>query len=130
MTVAAPEKPDQWEEYVHTLDTPEKAQKAFASGEWQTKLIDYGKSTHPDMVELRAQMAEQMLNAKVEVYERNGHEGPSKIDLSAAARRGRDPLNYYVKDAPGAKLDGKFSNVGEAFQTALAEAGVKPLAGF
>lgn len=120
MTVAAPEKPDQWEEYVMGLDTPEKAEQAFASGEWQTKLIDYGKSKHPDMVELRAQMAEQSQNAMVQMFERNGHEGKNRIDLSAAARRGRDPLNYYVKDAPGAKLDNKNWNIGEAFQTALA----------
>jgi HK97 family phage major capsid protein len=130
MTVAAPEKPDQWEEYVHTLDTPEKAAQAFESGEWQAKLLDYGKSQHPDMVELRAQMAEQAQNAMVEMFERNGHETKNKLDLSAQARRGRDPLNYYVKDAPGARLDGKYSNVGEAFQTALWEAGVKPLASF
>jgi HK97 family phage major capsid protein len=130
MTTAAPERPDQWEEFVHEFNTPEKAWAAVQDGTFQKKLIEYGQSTHPEMVELRAQMAEQAQQATVAMFERNGHEGPNKIDLSAAARRGRDPLNYYVKDAPGAKLDGKYSNVGEAFQTALAEAGVKPLAGF
>jgi HK97 family phage major capsid protein len=130
MTTAAPAKPDQWEEYVNSLDTPEKAQAAFEDGSWREKFLAYGKSEHPDMVELRAQMAEQHQQAMADMYQRNGHDGPAKIDLAAAARRGKDPLNYYVKDAPGAHLDGKFSNAGEAFLTTLSEVGVKALAGY
>lgn len=120
MTTAAPERPDQWEEFVMSLDTPEKAQQVFQSGEWKQKFLDYGRSQQPEMIELRAQMAEQHQQAMVEMFERNGHEVKNKIDLSAAARRGRDPLNYYVKTAPGAKLDDKRWSLGEAFQTALA----------
>jgi HK97 family phage major capsid protein len=129
MTIAAPERPDQWEHYVmEELDSPEKFVTAFRSGEFKTKLMDYTASKDKGLAELRAEALEQGQKAVVAMFERNGAEFTNRIDLAGIAKRkGAEAKAYYSPDAPGAKLDGKFASVAHAFHQSLAACGVKAL---
>lgn len=124
----APERPDQWEEYVQSLDTPAKFGAAYKDGSFQQKLIDYGQSKSKDLAELRAEAIEQGQKAVVAMFERNGAEFNNKLDLvSIAKRKGAEAKAYYSKEAPGSGLDGKFSSAAHAFHQSLAAVGVKAL---
>lgn len=121
MTTAAPERPDQWEEYVNGFTTAEDFLKAFNSGEAKETLIKYGQSTHPDIMELRAQLAEQGQLAIKSMLERNGVEPRNRLDMvDKAKREGFELKAYYSDEAPGSQLDGKFKSAGHFFKTGIA----------
>lgn len=123
MTTAAPETPVDWDEWVHSFDSPEKVMNAFNDGSFQANFKKYLDSEHPDMQEIRAQFAETRAQSIKAMYERNGVDTKGlKLDLAMEARsRGAKDIGsiYFNPEAPGAKLDGKFTSTGHAYQAAL-----------
>ena len=108
-TAANPTTPAEWEEYVNSLSTPEKFQAAFADGTFSAKLKGYQEARNSTMDDLRGQVAEQVQMSLAEMVKRNGGNA-KRLDLSAAVRR---------PDAPGAKANGIFANLGQFVQDAL-----------
>lgn len=130
-TIAAPERPDQWEEYVKGFESPDAFHKAFfdeGPDGFKAKLTAYGQSKSTDLQELRAMAAEQGQLVLKQMFERNGVEVKNRLDLvNAAKRRGAEVKAYYNDEAPGAALDGKFESTAMAFYHSLDALGVKNL---
>lgn len=123
MTAPAVDKPSNWEDYVHSLNTPEVFLKAFQDGEVQRQMVAYGeayaKEQNKTMADLKEMVTEQFQLSVAQMAERMGTEAP-KIDLSnKAARQGVDAGVYGSADAPGAGINGKFKNKGEFFKAAI-----------
>lgn len=133
---AQPMTAKEWEEYVNSLDSVEKFGKAMndtGDGGFKAKAKAYFEAAvqqkTKESVDIAAQVKEFTQAALVDVFRQNG---ASKAGAEYMANRlnhqaltGTQPkgrlglrnaLDYNPKSA-GAKLDGKFDNIGEYIQT-------------
>ena len=118
---ATPTTPKEWEEYVHTtLESPEKFQAAYASGEFQNALKAYQGATNKTMDALKAELNESMQASVIEMFKRNGGEGggPRGSKAEVAARSG----GVYNKLAPGTATEGIWSSAGEMLRDVITDA--------
>lgn len=111
-TKAKPTTPAQWEEYVNSLDTPQKFQAAFEDGSFNAALTSYQEARNTTMDNLRDEVAAQVQMSLADMVGRNGGNA-QRLNLAAAAKHGAD------KTAPGVKANGVFESVGQFFQDAL-----------
>lgn len=110
-TTAAPSTAIQFEEYIQSLDTPEKYAAAAADGSFTAKVKSYITAQNTERVELDQQIKEQVQASLTEMLKAGelGKPDNSGLDLSAKGTK-------HNKRAAGAGLDGKFSDLGEFVQ--------------
>lgn len=125
-TAAAPTTPDEWTEYLNSLDSPEAFQKAFADDSdagFKAKLKSYTTATNATVDDLRAQAAEQSQIVLHEMLKNSGAEtgtARGRLDLiNRARKRHTDNLVLNNPRAAGHGLNGAFASPGEAFQAVL-----------
>ncbi len=124
-TVATPSTPKEWEEYVHSFDTPEKFAGAMADGSFKAALTSYGNSQNAIMDDIQTQVKEQAQLAVHDLLTRNGAKtgtAKNRLDLVNKARENMHQNGaLYNKMAPGAKADGQFESLGQFVQDALVD---------
>lgn len=133
-TAAPPATPEQFTDWLNTaLATPEAAQTAVEDGTLATTIGAYVSAQNQIMTDLRAQTAEQVQLAVHDLLKRGGNDtGTPEARLDLVARSRRDHTMFGVlnsPDAPGAGLNGEFTNAGQAFMTAMAAVGLRNTTG-
>lgn len=108
---ALPKAPGEWEDYVQGFDSPEAWSEAMNNGSFSAALTSYVNSRTGEMTEIRRTVAEMTQSAVTDML----REGGFKPDDG----NGRPPMAKikHSKKAPGAGLDGRFSDLGEFIQT-------------
>jgi HK97 family phage major capsid protein len=135
MTTAQPETVASWEEYLQTaVSTPEAFATAMADTSekgFKARLAAYVESKHAERSDLADQVKEFTQAALVDMFRQQGspREGAelaaARLQHTALSADGRAvSKNFgarlamsYNPEAPGAKMDGQFKNLGEFIQT-------------
>ncbi len=116
-TFANPTTPEQWENYVRGLETPEKFHAALKDGSFSAALNAYKKAQNSTMDDLREEVKAQVAASYLEMFQRNGIEGfnpTNRLDLTGTQQGAKHNAH-----APGAGLDGKYASMSEFAQNAL-----------
>ena len=126
-TATAPEIASQWEEYLQGLDTPEKFAAAFNDKEdtgFQAKLKNYVSAQAKHDRDKITDTVRELTQATIVDMFRNGGlsdakavKAANRIDLRPGDQRSANFAMRARKNAPGAKLDGQFADIGEFVQT-------------
>lgn len=122
-TVAQPTTPAEFEEWVHTFDTPEAFAAAFADGSFTETMQAYAAAQNKAMDDIRAQVVEQTQLAVHDLFKRNDvaplNRG-NRLDLVAKARENQTQ-NFALHNphAVGAHMNGWTENPGQFLQAAL-----------
>ena len=120
--------PAEWEEFCNTeLDTPEKAEAAFKSGQFRSKLDGYvqayAEGQNKTMTDLKAQLVDQVSTTVLEMFKRNADGVPvnERPDLRPTNQKLINAGAAYNPDAPGADAGlGKiWKNAGQMVQDIL-----------
>jgi HK97 family phage major capsid protein len=114
-TTALPTTPAEFEDYVQGLDSQEKFGKAFTDGTFGKAVKAYAEAYHGEqnktMAELQKMVTEETQAAVTELLKSNGYTADgARLPLAGKVK--------HSKKAPGAGLDGRFSDLGEFIQTA------------
>lgn len=107
---ALPKTPGEWEEFVSSLDSPEKFTTAMNDGTFKDSLKAYVTAQTDSSADLQKQVNELTQAALTEFLKDNG----IKPDTARPALSNKVKAN---KLAPGAGLDGTFTDLGEFVQT-------------
>src|SRR4029079_12181314 len=127
MTTATPDTAAAFEEYILSLDTPEKWAAAFndkTDDGFAAKVKGYAEETvKGDRDKIMSSVKDMTQSALVDILRNNGAgDGQAaklvnRIDLRPGSTRGAKMALSHNPDAPGAKLDGQFRSFGEFIQT-------------
>lgn len=128
--LAQPEIAAEWEEYLQGLSTPDAFVKAVNdTGEtgFKSRLKAYVEAQNTERADMAAQVQEFTQAALVDLFRQ---QGANKQGATLAAGRLNEQLHNpagrqairnlalgHNPQAPGAKLDGQFANIGEFVQT-------------
>lgn len=110
---AAPQTAAAWEEYLSKLDTPEKFNKAFGSGEFKTALNGYVNAQNKERADLLEQVKVQTESTMTEWLKANQEEvgAVNRLDLNPLAKHPAGTFNKTRNpNAAGAGLDGVFDS--------------------
>ena len=127
MTTATPDTAAAFEEYILSLDTPEKwaaAANDKTENGFAAKVKGYAEETvKGDRDKIMSTVKDMTQSALVDILRNNGaSDGQAakivnRIDLRPGDVRGKKMALSYNEDAPGVKLDGQFRSFGEFIQT-------------
>src|ERR1051325_11639691 len=109
---ATPQTAAQWQHYLEGIDTPEKFQNAFATGEFKTNLTAYIEAQNKERTELLGQIKEQTQAQLTEWLKENQQsfkKSANKLDPNVAASAGARPSTALNNPrAAGAPLNGLY----------------------
>ena len=134
MTTAQPETAASWEEYLQSLETPEAFAKAMNdTGEtgFKARIKAYVEASNKERTDMAEQVKEFTQAALVDIFRAQGapkagaelsaarlqHSALSPDGRAVARNFGARMALAHNPEAPGAKLDGQFKNIGEFIQT-------------
>lgn len=115
MTVATPTTPQEFEEYVQSLDTPQKMGAAFADGSFKAANLAYAQAQNKVMVDIQAQVKEQAELVLTDMLKKPRND-VKRLNLNPLAA---GPSKYAAlenKRAIGAPLNGLFPDLGSFMQ--------------
>lgn len=120
---ATPSTPDEWNEFLNTrLETPEKAEAAFKSGEFARGLAGYKDAYRNEVNKTMKDLKDQVVNdataSVMELFKRNGHQAEGRPDLRVTDTSARHAAAYNAL-APGVATEKVWKSSGQMLQDIL-----------
>lgn len=118
-TRALPKTAADWENYLGTLDTPEKFAAAMNDGSFSENLTGYVEAKSAERVDMADQVKQFTQAALIDMFRENGlrTDNPAGLNAALLAERGQSVKLGNVKKSPAAGLNGKFGDLGEFVNT-------------
>lgn len=115
MTVATPTTPQEFEDYIKSLDTPQKMGAAFADGSFKAANLAYASAQNKVMLDIQAQVKDEAEKVLAEMLKKPRNE-VKRLNLNPLEA---GPAKYAAlenKRAIGAPLNGTFESLADFIQ--------------
>ena len=117
-TRALPKTAAEFAAYTETLDSAEKISAALADGSFAENVTGYVEAKNTERADLNEQVQQATQSALVDFFRENGQEqrADNAGRINGGMLAGGKAKSLGSENAPGAKLNGQFSNLGQFVQ--------------